>query len=61
MRHNLTEEKAKLLLELVVALAAFTDHDASSYLRNTGSYGMFDEPNTVKKCRAVLKDLELYP
>lgn len=57
----LTEAKAELLRKLVVRLAAFEDRQASEYLQSTGSYGAFDEPSAVRLCRAILKDLELYP
>jgi hypothetical protein len=58
---GLTEDKARVLLEVVIGLAMFQDQSASKYLRDTGSYALFDEPSAVKKCRAVLKDLGLYP
>jgi hypothetical protein len=41
-------------VELVRELACFGDTGANNWLEETGSYSMFDEPNTVKKSRQWL-------
>lgn len=47
-------EEAEKLREALRKIAAFDDVGASAYLKNHGSYGMFDEPGSVRIAREAL-------
>ena len=42
------------LVKALETIAAFQDYTASEHLEETGSYSMFDDPQSVKIARAAL-------
>lgn len=49
------------LLEALEEIAAFNDRAANAYLKQTGSYSLFDEPGSVQIARAAIAKAQVQP
>lgn len=48
-------DRVEQMEEALRHIAAYTDKEASEYLRKTGKYSLFDEPAAVSTARGVLE------
>lgn len=57
-RLALAEQRLKIAVEALTAMAAFKDAGSNERLAATGSYSSFDEPRAAEKSRVALKAID---
>lgn len=49
------KRQLQVLVDGLLKIATYGDIQANNHLKSTGSYGLFDEPNSVQIARDTLK------